>query len=302
MTPISFNNKALSRTVDSYGYHAGGRAIWLPVSTDGLPRYFNGEGVWTDGTDIYFRASNCFTYKLDKSTNTWSQVYVGFATGMGHYTVFKDGTTIYACYINGNAYRVYQFDYNAKRFSTYYDQDYATQATDIWYNGGDIYFSMNTGVVDDPAHNLKWNRSTHKWEPVPMYFNPSLHGTYGLVGNAVWNYKGDSYVGDWDYDGNFLRLYKFNHSTSTWNETSWNGYCNVQGIDMWTDYNGVVRCRSHGSQYRLDPSIDQWLVDNNYLVLANPPTGYAVWSDGDNIFYSYYDSFYNNHNYILVRQ
>ena len=302
MTAISFNSKALARSVDSKWYHAGGHAIWLPASTDNLPRYFNGDDVWTDGTDIYFNASNCFTYKLDKSTNTWSEVYIGLTTGSGHYTVFKDGNTLYACYINGETFRVYQFDYSTKRFSTYYKQDYPTQAPDIWYNGGDIYYSMNTGVVGDPAHNLIWNRSTHKWEPVPMYFNPSLYGTYGLVGNNVWNYKGDSYVGDWGENSQFLRLYKFNHSTSTWNETTWNGYCDVKGRAMWTDYNGVVRCSSNAEQMMLDTSTDRWVVDHNYLVLASPPYGAYTWSDGDNIFYSYYDSFYNNHNYILLRQ
>lgn len=303
MTAISFNGKAIYRTVDSYGYHAGGNAVWLPVSTTGLPEYFNGSGVWTDGTDIYFLTSNCFTYKLEKSTNIWSQVNVGLTTGSGEYTVFKDGTTLYACYNNDTTHRVYQFDSITKKFSTYYTQDYSTGSPYIWYNGGDIYHSANTGIVEDPAHNLKWNRSTHKWEPTPMYFNPSYeYGSYGLMGSAVWNYKNNSYVGNWDNNGNFLRLYKFNHSTSTWNETSWNGYCDVEGINMWTDYNGVLRCRSHDLQYRLDSSTDQWLIDNNYLVLAYAPIGYAVWSDGYNIFYSYYDSYYINHNYILVRQ
>lgn len=304
MTPISFNNKAIYRTVDSYGYHSGGRAIWLPASTDGLPEHFHGSSVWTDGTDIYFIHSvSDTTYKLDKESNTWSHADVGFDwDSTGRYYVFHDGDITYACYNNGNTHRVYQFDISTKKFSTYYKQDYQTYTSDMWYNGGDIYFSMNTGIVGDPAHNLKWNRSTHKWEPVPMYFNPSLYGTFGLEGGSVWNYKGDSYVGDWDSDGNFLRLYKFNHSTSTWNETSWNGYCDVKGINMWTDYNGVLRCRSHDLQYRLDSSTDQWLIDNNYLVLAHAPGGSAVWSDGYNIFYSYYDAYYINHNYILVRQ
>lgn len=306
MTPISFNNKTLSRTVDSYGYHAGGRAIWLPASTTGLPQYFNGSDVWTDGTDIYFNHSvPSSTYKLDKATNTWSTVSIGFDWATtGGYTVFHDGNITYACYNNGTTYRVYQFDNRTKKFSTYYTQDYSTSAPYVWYNGGDIYHSSNRGTVGDPAHNLKWNRSTHKWEPITFYFNPSYeYGSYGLMGNAVWNYKNNSYVGDWDNNGNFLRLYKFNHSTSTWTETTWSGYCNVEGQHMWTDYNGVVRCMGHdGIQYMLNSSTNMWVVDNNYLVLAHAPDGNNVWSDGDNIFYSYYDSYYTNHNYVLVKQ
>ena len=301
MTAISFNSKAIYRTVDSYGYHAGGSAMWLPASTTNLPPYFAGEGIWTDGTDIYWKTSNCFTYKLDKSTNTWSQVNVGISTGSGHYSVFKDGTTIYACYINGETYRVYQFDDSTKRFSTYYKQDYPTQAPDIWYNGGDIYYSMNTGVVGDPAHNLIWNRSTHKWEPVPMYFNPSLYGTYGLVGNSVWNYKGNSYVGDWGENSQFLRLYKFNHSTSTWNETSWNGFCEVKGIDIWTDYDGNMIYSDGSFQHKMNSLTDTWESYERYYVMPRPYHGREVWSDGDSIYWSCYDSYHNNRNYILVR-
>lgn len=302
MTPISFNSKALARNVDSKWYHAGGHAMWLPASTTNLPSYFEGSGIWTDGTDIYWIASNCFTYKLDKSTNTWDQVNVGISTGSGHYSVFKDGQTIYACYINGTTYRVYQFDNSTKRFSTYYTQDYPTQAPDIWYNGGDIYYSMNTGVVGDPAHNLKWNRSTHKWETVSMYFNPSLYGTYGLVGNAVWNYKGNSYVGDWGENSQFLRLYKFNHSTSTWNETSWNGFCEVKGIDIWTDYNGNMIYSDGYFQHKMNTSTDTWEPYDQYYVMPRPYGGEYVWSDGDSIYWSCYDSFYNNRNYVLVKQ
>lgn len=302
MTPISFGGKAIYRTVDSYGYHSGGSAVWVPASNAGLPPEFYGNHVWTDGTDIYYSKSNCITYKLDKSSNTWSKVNVGFNEGYGNYSVFNDGDTTYACHNESSVYRVYQFDSATKKFSTYYEQEYQSYAADIWHNGGDIYFSMNTGTVGDPAHNRKWNRSTHKWEPVPMYFNPSLDGTYGLVGNAVWNYNNDSYVGDWDDDGNFLRLYKFNHSTSTWAETVWDGYCEVQGIDIWTDYNGVLRYSTDEKQYMLDSSTSQWVVDDSYLVLSMPPDGRNVWSDGDNIFYSYYHSPYENKNYVLVKR
>lgn len=302
MTAISFGGKAITRNVDNYWYHAGGHIMWRLESTTGLPQYFHGSGVWTDGTDIYFIASNCFTYKLDKSTNTWSQVNVGLSTGSGNYSVFKDGQTIYALYVNGTTYRVYQFDDSTKIFSTYYTQDYPTQATDIWYNGGDIYYSMNTGVVGDPAHNLIWNRSTHKWETVSMYFNPSLYGTYGLVGNAVWNYNGNSYVGDWDSDGNFLRLYKFNHSTSTWNETSWNGFCAVKGIDIWTDYDGNMIYSDGTVQYKMNTSNNTWEQYNRWYLMPAPYVGRHVWSDGDSIYWSCYDSYYNNNSYVLVKQ
>lgn len=301
MTPISFNSKALARSVDSKWYHAGGHAMWLPTTFTGIGN-MGGDDIWTDGTDIYCAPnvpSN--TYKLDKATKTWSIVSVGFDwANTGGYYVFHDGNITYACYNNGSTHEVYVFDTTTKKFSTHYAQDYQTYTSDIWYNGGDIYFSMNTGVVGDPAHNLKWNRSTHKWEPVPMYFNPSLYGTYGLVGNSVWNYKGNSYVCDWDYGGHFLRLYKFNHSTSTWNETSWNGFCEVKGIDIWTDYDGNMIYSDGSFQHKMNTSTDTWEPYDRYFVMPAPYSGRYVWSDGESIYWSVHnpDSY---RDYVLVR-
>lgn len=302
MTAISFGGKAIYRTIDSYGYHAGGRAMWLPTTFTGMDSYA-GDDVWTDGTDIYCAPnvpSN--TYKLDKATKTWSIVSVGFDwANTGSYSVFHDGNITYACYNNGSTHEVYVFNTTTKKFSTHYAQDYQTHTSNIWYNGGDIYFSMNTGVVGDPAHNLKWNRSTHKWEPVSMYFNPSLYGTYGLVGNSVWNYKGNSYVGDWDYDSHFLRLYKFNHSTSTWNETSWNGFCKVKGIDIWTDYDGNMIYSDGSFQHKMNTSTDTWEPYDRYYVMRAPYSGRYVWSDGESIYWSVRNHSWERNDYVLVR-
>lgn len=298
MTPISFNSKALARSVDSLWHHAGGHVMWLPTSFT-APTNLAGDDVWTDGEDIYCIASNAFTYKLNKETKTWSQVSVGLPTGSGGYSVFKDGDTIYAIYNNGTTHLVYEFNQTTKRFSTNYTQDYQTSSADVWYNGGDIYYSMNPASSGDP-HNLKWNRSTHKWVGVSMSFNPSLYGTYGLIGNAVWNYNNNSYVGDWDSDGNFLRLYKFNHSTSAWNETSWSGFCAVTGIDIWTDYDGNMIYSNGTVQYKLNTSNSKWEPYNRWYVMPAPYRGRYVWSDGT---YTYWGVHNTNSeiDYVLVR-
>ena len=303
MTAISFNSKALARNVDSKWYHAGGHVMWLPTTFTGMSSTYAGEDMWTDGTDIYCaRSVASDTYKLDKATKTWSQVSVGFSSSTARYSVFHDGNITYACYNGSSTHAVYVFDTTTKRFTTKYTQDYPTHAFDIWYNGGDIYHSMNTGVVDDPAHNLKWNRSTHKWEPVSMSFNPSLDGTYGLVGNAVWNYNGNSYVGDWDSDGNFLRLYKFNHSTSRWNETSWNGFCAVHGIDIWTDYDGNMIYSDGTVQYKMNTSNNTWKPYNRWYLMPSPYAGRQVWSDGESIYWSLHNPTWSEaHDYVLVR-
>ncbi len=305
MTPISFNNKALARSVDSLWHHAGGHVMWLPTSFTGVPSSssWGGNEVWTDGTDIYCASSVAsVTYKLDKNTKTWSQVDVGFswATTL-HYSVFHDGNITYAC-LNGGTYpQVYVFDKSTKKFTTHYQQDYPTSAAEVWYNGGDIYHSANTGVVGDPAHNLKWNRSTHKWEVVSMSCNPSMSGPHGLLGNAVWNYNNNSYVGDWDNDGNFLRLYKFNHSTSTWNETSWSGFCAVTGIDIWNDYDGNMIYSNGTVQYKMNTSNNKWEPYNRWYVMPAPNRGRYVWSDGDGIYWSVNNANVSPVNYVLVR-
>lgn len=307
MKPLSFNGKALTRTVDNYWYNYAGSS-WFRTTFNSQPYAFFGDDVWTDGTDIYYSHYN--SYKLDKSTMTWSQVTIG-GPDMHGVNIWHDGdNTYYNEYSDPNCY-VWLWDKDNKRFNVTdrVKQDYAVQGQDVWHAGGNVYFSMNTGTAGDPAHNLVWDRSTSKWVIQTWNFIVPLQNPLGLIGHNIWHdYNGNTYTGDWDNDNNFLRLYKLNLSTSTWDETSIDGHQDVQGIDIWTDYDGNMQY-SHGlKQYTLDRTSGKWISRDKWLFIppniegeGYHPYGDYIWTDGSNIYYSYRDGFNNQINYVLKR-
>ena len=307
MRPLSFNGKALTRTVDNYWYNYAGFS-WFRTTFNSQPYKFFGDDVWTDGTDIYYSHYN--SYKLDKSTMTWNQVTIG-GPDMHGVNIWHDGeNTYYNEYSNPNCY-VWVWDKSNKRFNATdrVKQDYVVQGPDVWHAGGNVYFSMNTGTVGDPAHNLVWNRSTSKWVIQTWTFIVPLQHPLGLMGRNIWHdYNGNTYTGDWDNDNNFLRLYKLNLSTSTWDETSIDGHQDVRGIDIWTDYDGNMQYSNGLKQYTLDRTSGKWVSRNKWLFIppnidgeGYHPYGEYIWTDGSNIYYSYNDGFNNQINYVLKR-
>ena len=283
MTPISFNNKVLSRTVDNYGYTAYNGPIWLPTTFYNVPEDGEGDYIWHADGDTYW-THNDLSYKLDVSTKTWSSVNVG-TCNVGT-NVWNDGNETYVNIVSGSSCYVYHFDHNTKRFTNGVKQDYLVQGKYIWKVGGNVYFSGNTGDLSDPAHNLVWDRSTNKWKIKTWYFSTPMQNPGGLMGSNIWQYKGNTYCGDWNNDG-FVNLYKLNTSTSTWNVTKWNGFCDVTGIDIWYDYTGeMYYCKwQSGGQWHMNTTTDKW-DDIGPSVMVNYPMGRLVWSDGTNIYYN----------------
>lgn len=308
MKPLSFNGKALTRTVDNYWYNHAGLS-WFMTTFNSQPNAFFGNNVWTDGTDIYY--SHYDSYKLDKSTMTWSQVTISSLTSMMGVNIWHDGDNTYYNECSDPDCYVWLWDKDNKRFNVTdrVKQDYAVQGPDVWHAGGNVYFSSNTGTAEDPEHNLVWDRSTSKWVINTWNFSVPLQSPYGLIGRNIWHdYNGNTYTGDWDNSGNFVRLYKLNLSTSTWNETSIDGHQDVQGIDIWTDYDGNMQYSNGLKQYTLDRtsgkwiSRDKWLfIPPNYIGEPYHPYGEYIWTDGSNIYYSYRDTNSTQLNYVLKR-
>ena len=69
---------------------------WSTKTWTGLTS-FNGNGIWTDGTDIYY-SSGSNHYVLDKATSTWTaKTWTGLTSFNGDY-IWTDGTDIYYSY------------------------------------------------------------------------------------------------------------------------------------------------------------------------------------------------------------
>lgn len=309
MTPISFNNKALSRTVDSYGYRAYNGPIWLPYDLNYTHRYFTGDNIWYADGDVYETYFGT-TYKLNKSTMTWTQVDVGLS-GNEHSggifdgnMVWYDGNNVYASkFSNHNTHLdIYIFNHTTKKFDSHVSQDYLASTPYIWKSGGNIYWSFNTGDLSDPAHNLMWNRSTLKWELKSWTFSEPLQSPYGFMGNSVWTkYNGETYCTDHDNDGRLINLFKLNLSTSTWTAIEPDGWVEAGDYYSWTDYDGKKHFSDGDEQYYMDQSTGKWVYHGDWVVLKHP-YGPMVWTDGTSIYHSAYDSYYTNHTYVLKRQ
>ena len=112
---------------------------WSAMTWTGLTS-FNGEYVWTDGTDIYY-SSNTSQCKLDKSTYTWSAMtWTGLTNVLGGW-IWTDGTDIYYS-LSSNQYIL---DKSTHTWSAMTWTGLTSfNATNIWTDGTDIYYSSST--------------------------------------------------------------------------------------------------------------------------------------------------------------
>ena len=104
---------------------------------------FNGQYIWTDGTNIYLSKTTGGNqqYVLDKSTSTWSaKTWTGLSNFNGT-EIWTDGTNIY--YSHGETQKVLD-----KSTSTWLDKTWTTPYADslygsmIWTDGTNIYNSI----------------------------------------------------------------------------------------------------------------------------------------------------------------
>lgn len=292
MKPLSFNGKALTRTVDNYWY-TGGEMVWIPYDlTYPDNKNFEGKDIWYADGDVYHTYFGT-TYKLNKSTMTWTQVDVGLTgntvNGSFHgWNVWYDGDNVYANKYTDTAthLNIYIFNHTTKKFDSYVSQDYCASRPYIWKSGGNIYWSFNTGDPSDPAHNLVWNRSTHKWELKSWTFSEPLQSPYGFMGNSVWNnYNGETFCTDHDNEGNLVNLFKLNPATSTWNAIDPSGWVSAGDLYSWVDYDGRKWYSQGGDQYYLDKSSNLWVGPHSWKLLEHP-YGRDVWTDGTFIYHS----------------
>ena len=115
--------------------------VWSAKTWSGLSS-FNGNKVWTDGTNIYY-SSGTTHYVLDKSTSTWSsKSWNGLNSFAGDY-IWTDGDNIY--YSGGTSSDQYVLDKSTSTWSkktwsglTSFDGIY------IWTDGTNIYYSNSS--------------------------------------------------------------------------------------------------------------------------------------------------------------
>ena len=141
-------------------------------------------------------------------------------------------------------------------------------ATDIWTDGTDLYYS------NGETHRV-FNKSLSAWETKTWY------GLTYFNGNYIWTDGTDIYY------SNSTNQYVLDKATSTWSQQSWGGTApsSMTGNNMWTDGTDVYY--SNGSVgYIFDKTTKTWSTSSKAVIVSSSNYGYAVWTDGTNLYFS----------------
>lgn len=253
-------------------------------NSDWINNYFNGDNVWTDGTNIYYSYYED-QYKLNKDTRTWEPMtWNGFNSFYGDY-VWTDGTNIYYSY-NNDQYKLIPGTYTWE--SVTWTGVYLNQGNLIWKYKDDFYFSSESGT------QFKLIKNTTTWEEF------SWNGTNNIGGCYIWTYNGEI------YHTKYNTTHKLNTSTDTWEEfpeytTSVSRFFGSQmwtdGIDLYNnDYSNRLKLNKTTNTWEECPQMsyqnfeggEVW-TDGKYIYCAHeilvPTTAKLYWSDGEGTWY-----------------
>ncbi len=232
--------------------------IWSEKVWNGLTS-FNGWNVWTDGTNIYYSAGSNQQYILDKTTSTWiAKTWSGYS-GFSGVDIWTDGEKYYY----SNSSNQYELD---SELGVWFPQTWSGltgfNGYYVWTDGDDIYYSngLNQYVLDKTTSTFV----AKTWSGLTSFSAPNIW-TDGT--NIYYSSGSNQYVLD--------------KATSTWSTKSWSGLTDFSGILIWTDGE-----KYYDGSYVLNVDENRW--ENTYFSLYN----YGIWTDGENVYYSYESTHY----------
>ena len=258
--PVSENAQsgiAVSQALNQF-VNENTKLVWEPKTWSGLTD-FNGEYVWTDGTDVYYSYSGN-QYVLNKTTGEWvSKTWYGYTTTIGNRIWVS---------VNNNVY-----------YSEASDQYKLNRETDTWeavnWNGQDYFYGENVwtdGVnnyVSSGYESYILDESTLTWSSISWEDFPGM-----MFGNNVWNDGSNTYY------SNGLQQYVF--INNEWEPKTWQGMVSYSPIGLWSD--GMNIYYSDGSsQYVLNKSTSTWEPKTWNLNISD---GKYIWTDKEGIYYS----------------
>ena len=211
---------------------------------------FNGEKIWTDGTNIYYSSASD-QYKLNGTT--WETMIWSGNTNFHADFIWTDGTNIY--YSNSTT----QYKLNGTTWETMTWNFSAYNGANVWSDGTNIYYSMN-------ADHRKLNGTT--WNTMTWSGYTNFNGAY------IWTDGTNMYY------SNSTTHYKLNGTT--WSEMTWTGLTSFSGRNVWTDGTNIYYS-SGSTQYKLNGTTWEPMTWTGLTSFD----GVNIWKDGANIYYSY---------------
>lgn len=185
--------------------------LWKQKTWSGLTS-FDGNGVWTDGTDIYY-SNGTLQYVLNKDTSTWTtKTWSGLNNIVG-YKIWTDGQNIYS----SNLYNQYVLN---KSTSTWSVKTWSGltefHGERIWTDGTDFYYSSE-------AEQYVLDKDTSTWRI------KTWSGLTSFYGSRIWTDGTDFYYSSGS------EQYVLDKATSTWSVKTWSGLTSFNGLGIWTD-------------------------------------------------------------------
>jgi len=341
MTP-SDGQYAWTDGIDTYYSEDGGQYIlnkatntwtrknWIfPSEYSENYSYIDGNEIWIDGTDIYYSrgqgsySSPCYTFKLNKATDTWNRVDMDWAgVGIFGFGAWTDGTNTYFSGSDGyNNDCQYVFNKTTRKWDkkTWNGYSYIVGG-DVWTDGDNIYYShgsaqyvlnKNTStwttktwkgytsfygneVWKSPNGNIYLksdyvlSKSTSTWQPITWKVLSLMDD---LTVSCIWTDGANTYY-SYPVSGN--GQYVLDSVTRKWNEITWGGHNDLYGEYIWTDTRGNIYYSANSTHYVLDQSTNTW-NNKTWNGLTNFDGSWA-WNDGVNV---YLESVDGDKQYIL---
>ncbi len=236
---------------------------------------FNGDNVWTDGTDYYYSAGNIH-FKKDPATNAWNQVnWSGLDEFDGKYVWNYNGKTYYtftefSSASGQNVITPKNYVLN-KDNNTWVDTGWSEEllGSCIFFIDGVCYYSHTAAPFGSPK---KFNGET--WEDA---------SNINILGYDVWTDGVNVYGNAPSSTGS--RIY--NRNTETWDVITWRtlGSSNtINGSRVWTD--GTNLYYSDGTVNAVIDTKNRILLEQTWVGTPDGLDGQYIWTDGENIYYS----------------
>lgn len=222
------------------------------------------SNIFSDGTDYYcFDDEDLFVF--DKKIRNWKFISSGSINSticsFSRYMIDGD-VYIFSGRLN------YIFDKTTKVWKIYkiFDTQVDTKSCKVWTDGVDTYFyslSGETYIFDKTTKKFIENglfydfvSNGSSWTDGENYYFVNSNGCYLLnhktsslidVGisnfnvSCVWNFNGNTYYSEYVKEAlsngvvGVKRHYVFDKTTKKFIETTWNGYSNFSGSNIWND-------------------------------------------------------------------
>jgi hypothetical protein len=221
---------------------------------------FNGDEVWTDGTNFYLAHYNDH-YKINIETRSLEPITWNISDGFYGYHVWSNGDNVYLSWDSIQ----YKLDKDAMTWEPMAWTGLTSfKGNAVWTYKGDTYYSYSNA-------QYKLLKGTNTWEAV------TWNGMNSFFGHYIWTYGGEI------YSSNAGSHHRLDQNTDTWENIKWNVSSSLYGEYMWTD--GIDLYHSNGSVHRKYNKISDTWEDCSWTSCVF--YGDEVWTDGS---YVYVDS------------